>query len=173
MPLTEHPRSYPPWTEVTYSCPVGGAAKAPDQLSDWAKYVRRAVEICGAVTELRRRSGVGRTSIYRYVNDDGTRVTLDVARRIALAIDDKPENAIRAAGSLLELEDLAPIDPPADPRQFGLDPKDEVVKKIMATKVSNERKRNMLARRRKILDDRVRADLEEIEFLVDPGTEAV
>lgn len=103
------------------------------------------------------------------MNADGTRVTLDVARRIALAIGDKPENAIRAAGSLLEDQgDDAP-----DPRLLGLDPHDEVVQKIMASDLSDQRKNNMLKTRRRILDARKRADLEELEFLISPESEAI
>lgn len=162
VPPTGRPESYPPWSSVIYACPVVGTVKADGQPSDWALYVRHAVDVCGSVTELRRRSGVGRTSLYRYLKDDGTRVTLDVARRIALAISDKPDSAIRAAGSLLEQEEASD-----DPRLHGLDPSDPIVVHILSLDISDQRKEWMLNRRRKILEDRRRADLEEVQFLAE------
>lgn len=127
--------------------------------TDWAKYVKEAVAQCGGnVSLLRQKSGVSRSSLYRWMSDDGTRVTIEKARQIAEAIGDDPRNAIRAAGSLLDTGDER------DARLDGLDPTDPVVRHIMTLGVDEEMRTMMLNRHRENLARDRQRYLEEIEF---------
>ena len=93
---------------------------------------------------------------------------MDVVERFAKGFDLETDDVMWAAGLLFE--DPSHV---ADPRLAGLDPNDKVVRAIMNLDISEVRRTRMLNRRRQILADRERADLEEIDFLVDPGTDAV
>lgn len=87
-------------------------------------------------------------------------MTLDVARRIALAVNDKTENAVRAAGALLDAEDTE-----GDPRLRGLDQGDPVVQHILALDLGDDEEMRgfMLDRRRQQVAEQRERDLREIE----------
>ncbi|MEV4415012.1 hypothetical protein [Catellatospora sp. NPDC049609] len=92
---------------------------------------------------------VSRSSLYRWMADDGTQVTIESATKIATAIGDDPANALRAAGSLLEA--AAP------------DMSDPVVRKIMAYDVDDATKQLMLARHRENVELQQKRWLEDVE----------
>ncbi len=169
VPRVVRPATYPRWSTVDYGSPVPATPREASDLSEWARYVKTAVDKCGGnVSSLRQRSGVSRSSLYRWMNDDGTRVTIGKARQIAEAIGDDPRNAIRAAGALLDREDGS------DPRLDGLDPRDPVVIQILEMKVSEGFRQQMFDYYRQKVELRRQADLKELEILAsqDRGTSA-
>lgn len=124
------------------------------------------------VTRLAELAGLSPSTISNWKTGK-QRPTLDKLAAIANVLG-KPRRELWLQAGLVEAGDVDGETPEeADPRLRGLDPNDKVVQTIMALDVSNERKVRMLNRRRQILADRERADLEELEFLVDPGAEAV
>lgn len=165
VPYVVHPPTYPRRSEVDYRSPMNATRPTGRDTSEWAKYVRFAVERCGGnVSQLRHKSGVSRSSLYRWMNDDGTRVTIEKATQIAHAIGDDPRNAIRAAGSLLE-DAVA-----QGPDLHGLDPNDEVVQNILSLDIDDEERDIMLEHRRKLLALRREQDLRELEMLTKRNT---
>jgi transcriptional regulator with XRE-family HTH domain len=144
VPHAVRPASYQRRSGVRYLGPMVGTQRTARGNSEWAKYVRNAVMECQAnVSLLRQRSGVSRSSIYRWLADDGTRVTIDSARKIARAIGDDPSNAIRAAGALLDR---------GNDGLGGLDPNDPVVAHILNLEVDEEMREMMLDRYRENLE---------------------
>lgn len=136
---------------------------------DWAAIVAHVRQETGLKTgPLSDKAGVSPETWWRWEKRGQKPKEADVVERFAKGFDLETDDAMWAAGLLIE-------DPAQgiDPRLAGLDPNDKVVQTILALDVSDERKARMLNRRRQILADRERADLEEIEFLVEPGTEAV
>lgn len=101
------------------------------------------------VLRLAQSAKVSRSSLYRWMADDGTQVTIESATKIATAIGDDPANALRAAGSLLEA--AAP------------DMSDPVVRKIMAYDVDDATKQLMLARHRENVELQQKRWLEDVE----------
>lgn len=112
--------------------------------------------------------GASRWTILRWEAGQQKPENAEVVAKLSKVIRQDYDQLMRAAGLALAGPEEAP-----DPRLRGLDPNDRVVQTIMALDISNERKERMLSRRRKILADRERADLEEIEFLIEPGNRAV
>lgn len=144
VPHAVRPASYTGRSEVRYLSPMVGTPRTERGNSEWAKYVRNAVMVCQAnVSLLRQRSGVSRSSIYRWLADDGTRVTIDSARKIARAIGDDPTNAIRAAGALLDR---------GEDGLGGLDPNDPVVAHILGLDIDDDMRGMMLDRYRENLE---------------------
>lgn len=87
---------------------------------DWAGYLRRMTKRDGwSVQRLADESGVHRSRIFKYMAGD-VGVTIDTIRRIAHALGDAPENALRAAAQIgapttvrdeeMELIERAPVD---------------------------------------------------------------
>lgn len=117
--------------------------------------------------------GASRWTILRWEAGQQKPENAEVVAKLSKVIRQDYDQLMRAAGLALATPETAP----PDPRLRGLDLRglalnDRVVQTIIELDISKERKQRMLDRRRKILADRERADLEEIEFLVDPGTEA-
>jgi transcriptional regulator with XRE-family HTH domain len=138
---------------------------------DWAAYIKAIREATQLGTKrLAERAGVSRETWWRWESGRQRPEKAEVAKRFADGFSVDADEVMWAAG--LAIEDRNEATAP-DPRLRGLDPNDRVVQAIMALDISEDRRTRMLNRRRKILADRERADLEEIEFLVDPGTDAV
>ena len=139
---------------------------------DWAALVAHVREETGLKTgPLSEKAGVSPETWWRWEKRGQRPKEADVVERFAKGFGLETDDAMWAAGLLIE-------DPAqdVDPRLAGLYPGDKVVQAIMALEISNTRKTRMLERRRRILAARERADLEEleeIEFLVNPGTDAV
>jgi transcriptional regulator with XRE-family HTH domain len=162
--------AFPRWSEHVYGGVMpqrGGKSRPPTPLM---KYLKSIQDRPGwSIARVARESGgrVSRATLFRIMTGETKRVSVDTVRLVAqIAGDDPDEVLAMAAGSISVLSDR-------DTRLDGLDPNDNVVRTILALDISAERKARMLDRRRKILADRERADLEEIEFLVDPGADAV
>lgn len=162
--------AFPRWSEHVYGGLMpqqGGKPRPPTPLM---RYLKGIQDRPGwSIARVARESGgrVSRATLFRIMMGETKRVSVDTVRLVAQVAGDDPEAVLAmAAGSLAELSDR-------DPRLDGLDPNDRVVQTIMALDISDERKERMLNRRRQILADRERADLEEIDFLVEPGSEAV
>lgn len=138
---------------------MGETERADGQRSEWAIYVQSAVDFYGGnVSLLAREADVGRSSIYRYLNDAPTRVTIEVASKIARARGDDPANAIRAAGALLDTEDEA-----QDPRLAGLDPIDPAVRRILDGPWDEGMKDFMLHELRRTRARQTQEELDRIE----------
>lgn len=93
------PATYLPSTATAYrvhmSDGVGGR-------SSWAQYVKSGTERPGwSVARLARESGIHRSTIFRWIKGDGGNVTVDSVRRIAEALGEDPDEALRAAGQLV------------------------------------------------------------------------
>lgn len=138
---------------------------------DWATLVRTG-RVAARLSQqaLADAIGASRWTILRWEGNTQKPENAEIVAKLANVIRVDFDRLMRAAGLALAESESAPK---PDPRLIGLDPNDRVVKAILALDVSEARKGRMLNRRRQILADRERADLEEIEFLVDPGTEAV
>lgn len=109
---------------------------------EWARYVRRATQQPGLnVSRLAHRAGVGRTSVQRWMRNDGTRVTIEKARAIAEAIGDDPASALQAAGALIV---SGAEDVPLNVDLHGLDPRDEIVREILAGPWGDDMRDRML-----------------------------
>lgn len=108
--------------------------------------------------------GASRWTILRWEAGAQKPENAEVVARLAKAIRVDYDLLMRAAGLALAGPDAAPK---PDPRLVGLDPADPIVQHILGLDISDQRKEWMLNRRRKILDDRRRADLEEVEFLAE------
>lgn len=99
---------------------------------DWPSYLRRMTKRPGwTVAKLARESGVHRATIFGWLKGDGG-VTVDSVRRVAAALGDDVENALRAAGS-------TGMDAPTAQQ-------DEEVALIMRAPVGDEMKQRMLAK---------------------------
>lgn len=138
---------------------------------DWAALVAHVREETGLKTgPLAEKAGVSPETWWRWEKRGQKPKEADVVERFAKGFELETDDVMWAAGLLIE--DTAPT----DPRLIGLDPNDKVVQAIMELNVSEKRKTRMLERRRRILAERERADLlelEEIEYLIDPGSDAV
>jgi hypothetical protein len=86
----------------------------------------------------------------------------DVVERFARAFSIEPDDAMWAAGLLIEDESAFGT----DPRLHGLNPEDEVVRHIMSLNIDEERRERMLNRQRQIVALRVRQDIEEIDLML-------
>lgn len=107
-----------------------GDASTPGE--DWPAYLRRMTKRPGwSVAKLARESGIHRATIFGWMKGEGG-VTIDSVRRVAAALSDDPENALRAAGRV----------PPAGGEV------DEEVALIMRAPVSDEMKQRMLTKLR-------------------------
>jgi transcriptional regulator with XRE-family HTH domain len=93
---------------------------ASPPVETWADYLRRMTKREGwSVARLARESGIHRGTIFKWLAGE-TGVTVDSVRRIAIALDDDPSTALRAAGSAsvpsterdeeMELINRAPVD---------------------------------------------------------------
>ena len=142
------PPNYHPSSSTAYrvhmSDGVGGK-------SSWARYIDQATRRPGwNVAKLARESGIHRSTIFRWRNGEGGSVTVDSARRIALALGDDPDEALRAAGDLV-----------AD---RALDGQDEELALIDRAPVDDDLKAVM---RRKLLERRERERLDRIAYVQD------
>lgn len=138
---------------------------------DWATLVKAGrMSVRLSQLALAKAVGISRETVWRWETGRQKPENAEVVGRLAKAIHQDYDELMRAAGLALAGPDEAPE---PDPRLRGLDPKDPVVVTILGLDISDVRKERMLNRRRKILEERRRADLEELEFLIDPGTDAV
>jgi transcriptional regulator with XRE-family HTH domain len=123
--------------------------------SSWARYIDQATRRPGwNVAKLARESGIHRSTIFRWRNGDGGNVTVDSARRIAMALGDDPDEALKAAGDLVadraldgRDEELALIDRA---------PVDDDLKAVMRQKLLERRERE---RQQRIADFQTMIDL--------------
>lgn len=81
-----------------YRLPMSDASAAAAET--WADYLRRMTQRPGwSVARLARESGIHRGTIFKYLAGESG-VTVDTVRRIAKALGDDPENALRAAAQI-------------------------------------------------------------------------
>lgn len=155
VPCMEQPGVLSSWSELLYGSAVGDTDRDADGATNWARYVRKAVEACdGNVSRLARRAEIGRSSVYRYLRDDGTKVTIGTATRIALAINDEPANAIKAAGDLLDIGDeLDPADPAL--KRINEGPFDAGMKELMI--------HQLRVKRAELREIQIKQEIDEIE----------
>jgi transcriptional regulator with XRE-family HTH domain len=142
-----------PWT---YRCSSDTAYRhrmsdAPVRGENWAGYLRRMTKRPGwSVAKLARDSGIHRGTIFKWLSGD-TGVTIDSVRRIAHALGDDPDNALRAAGN----------------GGVPATPQDEEVDLIMRAPVDDDLKQTML---RKLAERRERdrqRRLEDFQEIID------
>lgn len=90
------PRTYRCSSDTAYRSPMSDAS-GPGE--NWAAYLRRMTKRPGwSVARLSRESGIHRGTIFKWISGD-TGVTIDSVRRIAAALGDDTETALRAAGN--------------------------------------------------------------------------
>lgn len=120
---------------------------APAPGDNWAGYLRRMTKRPGwSVARLARESGIHRATIFKWLaGEEG--VTIDSVRRIATALGDNPDNALRAAGN-----------------PGGGDALDEEMALIDRAPVGDALKATM---RRKLLERRARERQETLAYLQD------
>jgi plasmid maintenance system antidote protein VapI len=91
------PRTYRCSSDTAYRLPM---SDAPAPGETWAAYLRRMTKRPGwSVARLARDSGIHRATIFKWIGGDAG-VTIDSVRRVADALGDDPENALRAAGNI-------------------------------------------------------------------------
>lgn len=137
---------------------------------DWAAYIRATRESNPGLgtKQLAERAGVARATWWRWENGSQRPEKAEVAQRFAEGFDVPADEVMWAAG--LAIEDTGGNDAARpDPllAGLGLSPDDPIVQHILGLDISDQRKEWMLNRRRKILEDRRRADLEEVQFLAE------
>ena len=107
---------------------------------DWSGYLRRMTKRSGwSVARLARESKIHRATIFGWMKGSGG-VTVDSVRRIALALGDDPENALRAAGTTGEATPDAQQD-----EEIALimrAPVDDALKDTMLRKLYERRERD-------------------------------
>lgn len=118
---------------------------------NWAGYLRRMTKRPGwSVAKLARESKIHRATIFKWIGGDPG-VTIDSVRRIALALGDDPDNALRAAGN----------------SDAGRQQQDEEVALIMRAPVDDALKQTML---RKLYERRKRDQerrMEDFQAMID------
>lgn len=120
-------------------------ASAPGE--NWSEYLRRMTKRSGwSVARLSRESGIHRATIFDWIKGDGG-VTIDSIRRIAAALGDDLETALRAAGNA----GGATIDGKTDEEVAIImaAPVDDALKKMMLRRLEERRERD---RQRRIED---------------------
>lgn len=111
----------------------------------WAAYLRRMTKRPGwSVARLARESGIHRATIFKWIAGD-IGVTVDSVRRVAQALQDEPDNALRAAGNA-----GAPT-APAEDEDDGMAiidqaPVDDDLKDMMRRQLLERRERERLQR---------------------------
>jgi transcriptional regulator with XRE-family HTH domain len=116
-------------------------------MSAWARYLKAAIDQPSwNVAKLARQSGIHRATIFRWMKGEGGNVTVDSVRRIAIALGDDPDAALRVAG---ELVNTPP--PPSAGRDEEMDlidraPVDAALKDSMRRKLQERRERERQAR---------------------------
>jgi transcriptional regulator with XRE-family HTH domain len=120
-------------------------ASAPAE--DWAGYLRRMTRREGwSVQRLADESGVHRSRLFKYMAGDSG-VTIDTIRRIAAALGDDPESALRAAA---QIRTPVPVD--VQDEEVALimrAPVDDELRQVMLRKLYERRERD---RRRRLED---------------------
>lgn len=95
--------------DATYGMHVSNTGEEPT--SEWARYLREATDRPGwTVARLAREAEIDRTTIFRWLKGGGERITIDSVRRIADAIGDDLDDALRAAGGLPPKDEAADED---------------------------------------------------------------
>lgn len=133
---------------------------------DWQALVIHVRDLTKLKTgPLAARAGVSPETWWRWERRGQKPKEADVVGRFAKAFGLEIDDAMWAAGLLVEGQAEE-----ADPRLLGLDPADEVVQFIMSLEVDDVQRERMLERRRLILAERARADIEEIRFWAEEST---
>lgn len=119
-----------------------GDASTPGE--DWPGYLRRMTRRPGwSVARLARDSGIHRATIFGWIKGDSG-VTLDSVRRVADALGDSLDSALRAAGGGMTTE---PVD--GDSEEIDLimrAPVGDEIKERMLVKLRERRERDRLQR---------------------------
>lgn len=145
-----------------YASDVRNSPKAPTPT--WQAYVLEARRLSGLSQQaLADVLGVNKSTVWRWENESRAPESLDLAVRVADATRTPRETAAAAGGFTMRDE----TDDTPDPRLVGLDSNDDVVRLIMSLDVDESLRSRMLNRRRQVLADRTRADLEEVRFLAE------
>lgn len=122
----------------------------------WAGYLRRMTKRQGwSVARLARESGIHRATIFKWLSGDEG-VTVDSVRRVATALGDEPENALRAAGGT----GIAAAQQDEEVALIMRAPVDEKLKEIMIGKLNERRERE---RQQRIADFETMIDLAKRE----------
>lgn len=112
-----------------------------DVKSSWARYIEQATQRPGwNAAKLARESGVHRSTIFRWKAGDSRSVTVDSVRRIADALGDDPDEALRAAGDLVAGEQ--PHGEDEDIAVIMRAPVSDAMKDIMIAKLREARERD-------------------------------
>jgi transcriptional regulator with XRE-family HTH domain len=114
--------------------------------STWARYLDAVTHRPGwSVARLARESGVHRSTIFRWLNGEVSGATVGSVMRIASAVGDDPDEALRAAADLLG--PAAPVDPDADAvsmimeSDLPVDAKHELLAELRSQARSDARRR--------------------------------
>lgn len=82
--------------DATYRMHVSNTDETPT--TEWARYLKEATDRPGwSVARLAREAEVDRTTVFRWIKGGGGNITIESVRRIADAIGDDLEDALRAA----------------------------------------------------------------------------
>lgn len=121
--------------------------------SSWSRYIDDATRRPGwNAAKLARESGIHRSTIFRWKSGGGSGVTVDSVRRIAVALGDDIDEALRAAGELVA--DVQPED-------------DEEVALIMHAPVGDDLKQVMLSRLRVRRERDRQQRMEDFQQMID------
>lgn len=91
--------SYSRRQDATYRRHVSNTDETPT--TEWGRYLKEATDRDGwSVARLAREAGMDRGTIFRWISSGGERITIDSVRRIAAAIGDDLDDALRAASGL-------------------------------------------------------------------------
>jgi transcriptional regulator with XRE-family HTH domain len=124
--------------------------------SAWARYIKAATERPSwNVAKLARQSGIHRATIFRWMKGEGGNVTVDSVRRIAFALGDDPDAALRVAGDLVSTPP-----PPADDQ-------DEEITLIMRAPVDDDLKQDMVRRLRERRERERQARIADLQDMID------
>ncbi|WP_045746426.1 helix-turn-helix domain-containing protein [Actinoplanes rectilineatus] len=111
---------------------------------DWPAYLRRMTKRPGwSVAKLARESNIHRATIFGWIKGD-VGVTIDSVRRIALALGDDPENALRAASS--KTDDATAVEQDEEVALIMRAPVDDDLKQVMLQKLRQRREEDKLRR---------------------------
>lgn len=118
-----------------------------EPVDQWARYLKQMTDRTGwSVARLARESGIHRSTIFRWMQEGGSSVTIQNVLAIARALDDDPVTALHAAASVNGGTD--PLLEMIDKSDLPIERKKDLIKQILV--------------RRARYEDNLREDLELI-----------
>lgn len=138
------PRTYRCSSDTAYRSPM---SDAPATGENWSAYLRRMTKRPGwSVARLSRESGVHRATIFKWISGEPG-VTIDSVRRIATALGEDSDVALRAAGNAGSAAPVGPVD--EEVSLIMRAPVDDDLKQMMLRRLEERRERD---RQRRIED---------------------